>query len=136
LITPRFSVNRNDIGAVVEAFYARVRQDEELGPVSAAHVHDWPAHEEKITRFWANAILFERAYYGNPMQVHMKAGNVHAAHFPKWLALFASTLHDHLPPEPAAGWSQLAHRIGRGLSMGVEEYHRPPDAVPDLTSRF
>ena len=120
--------------AVVHAFYARVRQDDDLGPVFAAHIHDWPTHEEKITRFWANAILFERSYGGNPMQVHMKAGNVHAAHFPKWLALFDATLRENLPPEPASEWSQLAHRIGRGLSMGVEDYCRPANVVPNLSA--
>ncbi|MFD1808309.1 hypothetical protein ACFSHQ_09780 [Gemmobacter lanyuensis] len=39
--------------------YAAVRAHPVLGPVFAHHVTDWPAHEEKISRFWRNAILRE-----------------------------------------------------------------------------
>lgn len=48
---PRIDIDRTEILRLVRAFYARVRQDETLGPIFAAHVEDWPAHEEKITRF-------------------------------------------------------------------------------------
>lgn len=132
LMPARFPIQRQDIRAVVEEFYARVRQDEILGPVFGAHVRDWPEHEEKITRFWANAILFERNYSGNPMQVHMNARDVLVEHFPRWLTLFDATLHDQLTSDLARQWSHLAHRIERGLSMGVEEHRRPADAVPNL----
>ena len=134
MIPPRIPLSRDDIAEVVQTFYARVQQQPELAPIFAAHVTDWPSHEEKITRFWANAILFERAYDGNPMQVHMQAGNVQPEHFQTWLALFDQTLTDCLPPDTAAQWSALAHRIGRGLSLGLREFQRPKDAVPDLTS--
>ena len=40
--------------------YAAIHQNPGLGPVFAAHVTDWPAHEAKIAAFWRNAILMER----------------------------------------------------------------------------
>lgn len=116
----RINISRGDIRHVVSVFYSRVRCDAELGPVFSAHVSDWPAHEEKITCFWANAILRERAYDGNPMQIHLAAGNVSPRHFPKWLGLFDEVLAAELPADLAQGWSALAHRIGRSLSMGLE----------------
>lgn len=117
----RFDITPEQIDRVVTVFYAAIRRHEVLGPVFAGHVEDWPAHEDRIARFWRRAILYEPVYDGNPMQVHMAAGDVRAAHFPIWLALFDETLRRCLPPEPAAGWSALAHRIGRGLRMGVED---------------
>jgi hemoglobin len=128
----RFPVSPDQIDLVVARFYAKVRGHGVLGPVFAAHVRDWPGHEAKIARFWRNAILFERSYDGNPMAVHRAAGNVKAAMFTDWLALFDQTLTEVLPADTAQAWSALAHRIGRGLRMGVEEEARPPGAVPKL----
>lgn len=129
-IPPRFPITSGDIDRVVAGFYSAVRAHPGIGPIFATHVTDWPAHEAKIASFWRNAILFERGYDGNPMQVHMCAGNVKSAHFGPWLGLFDKVLSDELPEETARAWSHLAHRIGRGLSFGLENYAN--GAVPDL----
>jgi hemoglobin len=49
--------------------------------------------------------------------------------FDVWLGLFDSVLKLELPPETAAQWSALAHRIGRGLMFGMQA---PPGAPPSL----
>lgn len=116
----RFPVTRIQIARVVAVFYSRVRGDAVLGPIFAAHVTDWTPHEEKITNFWANAILHERVYDGNPMQKHMQAGNVDPDHFRTWLAIFDDVLQAELPTDAAQSWSALAHRIGRGLQYGLQ----------------
>ena len=120
-LPPRIPVTEAQIDQVVVAFYARVRSHPTLGPVFAAHVTDWPPHEEKIGRFWRNALLLQRCYDGNPMQVHKDAGNVKAQHFPVWLSLFDAVLLEELPEPLALSWSALAHRIGRGLSYGLPQ---------------
>ncbi|MEP1963599.1 group III truncated hemoglobin [Tateyamaria sp.] len=129
---PRIDLRRRDIANVVKAFYARVRVHPVLGPIFAAHVDDWPTHEEKITCFWANAILFERSYDGNPMQVHIQTGDVLPAHFEPWLALFDETLTELIASPQREQWSHLAHRIGRGLSFGVTDARCPVGSVPNL----
>lgn len=121
MIPPRFDITAAQIDAAIAEFYACVREHPGLGPVFARHVGDWPSHEAKIARFWRNAILFERSYDGNPMLVHMAAGDVRAPMFDVWLGLFDSVLRRTLPSETAAAWSALAHRIGRGLRMGVQD---------------
>ena len=126
----RFPISPEQIDTVVASFYARVRAHPKLGPVFAAHVTDWPAHEEKISRFWRNAILFERGYDGNPMMIHKRAGNVRPGMFDDWLALFDATLDQSLPAETAAQWSALAHRIGRGLRYGLVDGVNPAGQVP------
>ncbi len=131
-IPPKFDIARTDIERVVHAFYDMVRQHPGLGPVFAAHVTDWDMHEEKIIRFWANAILNERDYDGNPLAVHRDAGNVRPGMFEPWLALFDMTLRLELRPEQAKAWSELAHRIGRSLRAGVVEKMHGADGVPRL----
>lgn len=129
---PRLPLSHAQITAVVDAFYEKVRRDPTLGPVFAVHVKDWPRHEDKIARFWRNAILQERVYDGNPMQKHRTAGNVEGAHFALWLQIFDQTLTEMLPPEVARAWSDLAHRIGRSLQMGLS-FQKPTHAeVPQL----
>jgi hemoglobin len=113
-------------------FYAAIRRHEVLGPIFNGHIDNWPAHEEKIAGFRRNAILFERSYDGNPMRAHMQAGDVRAEHFDDWLALFDETLNTVLPAQSAAAWSQLVHRIGQGLRMGVADVRRPANDVPTL----
>lgn len=125
-IPPRFDVTADQISRVVQTFYAAVRRHEVLGPVFAGHVIDWPAHEERIASFWRNAILYERGYDGNPMQVHRRAGDVKPPHFDDWLMLFDATLIRVLPRDTAVAWSALAHRIGAGLRMGVRDTGGPP----------
>lgn len=129
-ITPRFPISDEEIARVVHEFYAVVRTHPGLGPVFNRHVKDWTAHEAKIIEFWRNAIMFERNYTGNPMKAHMEARDVKAQHFDVWLGLFDSVLRRELPPIPAHAWSILAHRIGRGLRLGVEEAKRPVDTPP------
>lgn len=129
MIPPRFDVSETQIDRVVETFYACIREHPGLGPVFAAHVKDWPEHEAKIARFWKNAILHQRGYDGNPLAVHRAAGNVRLGMFGVWLGLFDSVLRLELPPEPAAQWSTLAHRIGRALMYGMQG---EPGAPPSL----
>ncbi len=128
---PRVEITAAEIDAVVAMFYDAVRHHPGLGPVFAAHVADWPAHEERIARFWRNAILHDRSYDGNPLAVHRDAGNVRPGMFEVGLGLFESVLKRNLTAEQAQAWSELAHRIGRGLRAGMVE--RPEkDGVPIL----
>lgn len=129
MIPPRFDISEDQITRVVTAFYGCIREHPGLGPVFAAHVEDWPAHEAKITRFWKNAILHQRGYDGNPLAVHRAAGNVRMGMFDVWLGLFDSVLRHELAPGTAAEWSRLAHRIGRGLMFGMQD---EPGVPPSL----
>ncbi len=129
---PRIEVTPDDIARVVARFYERVRAHPGLGPVFAAHVSDWPAHEARIVQFWESAILGLPGYRGSPVKVHRDARDVRPGMFMPWLALFDMTLRDELPPETAAAWSALAHRIGRTLRAGVTERETLPGGIPKL----
>jgi hemoglobin len=133
---PRFEISPAQIDAMMGAFYAGIRTHPVLGPIFMDKIGDsakaWNAHEEKIARFWRNAILHERSYDGRPQQVHMATPTVMPEHFELWLDLFEETANRVLPPETARPWIALARRIGAGMRMGVEQARRPKSAVPVL----
>lgn len=131
-LPPRFDITRPEIERVVAAFYAACRAHPGLGPVFAAHVTDWPAHEARAADFWANTILHERCYDGNAHSAHVQAGNVKPGMFSTWLGLFDSVLRAELRPDQAAAWSALAHRIGTTLRAGVVERDTHPGGIPKL----
>lgn len=131
-LPPRFDITRPEIERVVAAFYELIRQHPGLGPVFAAHISDWPPHEAKVANFWANAILHERSYDGNPLLVHREAGNVHPGMFETWLGLFDRVLRLELRADQAEAWSALAHKIGRSLRAGVVEKVKNSDGIPML----
>ena len=131
-LPPRFAITRPEIERVVAVFYALIRDHSGLGPVFAAHVSDWPAHEAKVADFWANTILHERSYEGSPVKAHVEAKNVHPGMFESWLALFDRVLQQELPPDLATAWSALAHRIGRSLRASVVDRATLPGGVPNL----
>lgn len=131
-LPPRFDISEDEIARVVATFYAHVRAHPGLGPVFAAHIGDWPAHEAKVTEFWKASILHSGRYDGNVVQVHKEAGNVRPGMFDAWLGLFDMVLRHELTPDKAAAWSALAHRIGRTLRAGVVERMQGPGGVPIL----
>ncbi|MDA5093344.1 group III truncated hemoglobin [Aliiroseovarius sp. KMU-50] len=132
-----FDISGDEIDRVLNTFYSRIRQHPELGPIFNGHVGEtdaeWDKHIALIARFWRGAILREPGYDGNPMRAHMQAGNVFSEHFDPWLALFEEVVSEILPPQTARPWIALAHRIGRGLRLGVEDLHRPATKAPSLS---
>lgn len=128
----RFEITADQISHVVAVFYGRVRRHETLAPIFAAHVTDWPEHEEKIASFWRNAILREKGYNGNPMRVHVARSDVKAEHFPIWLGLFHQVLAEELPEQTALQWGALADRIGEGFRTGIVAMRQSVDEPPRL----
>lgn len=132
-VAPRFLITSNDIDTVMRRFYRLIRAHAVLGPIFASHISEWPEHEAKIGSFWKKAILHEDGYSGNPMMTHMGVADMRAHHFEIWLELFDEVLTKSLAPAPAASFSALAHRIGRGLRLGIEDRDKPKGSVPLFT---
>ena len=55
----------------VEAFYAKVRVDDLLGPIFAARIDDWPAHLARMKAFWRSVLHNSGEFSGNPMLKHL-----------------------------------------------------------------
>ena len=75
------------IDALVEGFYARVRDDDLIGPVFAAHITDWAPHLAQMKLFWSSVALSTGVYQGRPMPKHLPL-HIDSRHFDRWLGLF------------------------------------------------
>ncbi len=114
---------------LVEAFYARVRDDPVLGAVFEAAIDDWPAHLDKLCAFWSSVTLMTGRYKGKPVPVHAQLPDIGPAHFAKWLVLFRETAGTVCPPPAAALFIERADRIGESLQLGLA-IHRGESVVP------
>jgi len=117
-----------DITRLVHDFYARVRDDEALGPIFDAHIEDWDHHLAKMVDFWSAVLRRTGRYSGTPMPRHAALPGLSADLFERWLALFLETTSEH--PNPAMGEQAhaMAQRIAQSLWYGYQ-LSRTPDAM-------
>lgn len=109
------------INTLVRAFYAKVRQDGELGPVFDGAITDWDHHLELLSTFWSSVMLGSGRYKGNPMAAHLKHRTAMTPErFDRWLCLWQETAEQVLPPDDAAAVRATAGRIARSLTMGLQ----------------
>ncbi len=88
---PFETIDEEAIAALVDRFYARVRQDPTLAPLFAQAIDDWDPHLATMRRFWASVLLRAGTYRGNPVQAHERLEGLVPAHFSRWLELFSET---------------------------------------------
>jgi len=106
------------IERLVRGFYARIREDEMLGPIFAARIRDWEPHLQRMMAFWSSVALLTGRYGGRPMQMHMNLP-VDGRHFDRWLALFGEVARDVCPAVAADHFIERAHKIAESLEMGI-----------------
>lgn len=113
-------ITEQQLEQLVDRFYAKVREDEVLGPVFNAAVQDWPEHLEKLTAFWSSVMLTTGRYKGNPMFAHLKHKSViEPAMFDRWLGLWRETASEVLDETGAAAVAAKAGRIAESLQLGM-----------------
>jgi len=113
-------INDETIGVLVDEFYAKARQDRELGPIFARHIgDDWEAHLNVIKLFWSNVMRADGRYRGNPMGKHLALSEVRPHHFEIWLGLFAGTARDLFDDPVAAVFIERANHIAQSLQIGM-----------------
>ncbi|ADV67203.1 group III truncated hemoglobin [Deinococcus maricopensis] len=113
------------LAALVADFYARCRADEVLGPVFAAHVQDWAAHEARVTAFWVTMLGGPPAWRGNLNGVHAGLG-VRGEHVARWLAHFEAACAAHLPAAAAQALSGRARAMAARLRGNGAHERRVP----------
>jgi hemoglobin len=106
---------------VLRTFYGRVREDDLLGPIFNAAVHDWGEHLGRIGDFWSSVMLGSGRYKGDPVGKHLP----HAAHldrtrFERWLQIWGETTSEMLPHARAEALQAKARRIAESLQLAIE----------------
>ncbi|MEO9468160.1 group III truncated hemoglobin [Parasphingorhabdus sp.] len=123
-------ITEQRISDLVEAFYARIRSDDMLGPIFNEKITDWPPHLARMKAFWTSIAIESGRFRGNPMVKHMAIPDIDQTHFTRWLMLFDHILPE-IMPDPAACrfFSERAARIADSLLTGIS-IHR--DGLPSI----
>lgn len=120
-----------EISALVDRFYQRVRQDPEIGPVFNEAIQDWPSHLSTLKDFWSTVLLTDRRYKGDPLASHLKL-RLQPQHFRRWLALFAETAREVMPSDHAAIVITKSQRIAENFQSAIafqrEKQAQSPEA--------
>ena len=123
------AITEEALGLLVGRFYARVREDDLLGPVFNGAIDDWPEHLERLQAFWSSVMLTSGRYKGRPLPAHLRhAEAMTPERFERWLALWEETASELFAPELAAAFAAKARRIAESLSLGVR-YARGMEAA-------
>ena len=113
-------LNESGIDTVVHRFYAKVREDEVLGPVFNDAIDDWPEHLDRLCAFWSSVMLTSGRYKGQPVPAHRKhRGRIDPSMFDRWLALWAETTSDLMEPPVARAMQDKANRIAESLKLAL-----------------
>ncbi len=114
---------------LVDAFYARVRSDAELGPIFNGAIDDWPGHLGKLADFWSSVMLTSGRYKGQPVPAHMRHRDaITPALFQRWLALWAEVTDELMQPDAATQLQARAARIAESLQLAM--FFRLPPVRP------
>lgn len=118
-------VNESSIGVLVDRFYARVRQDNILGPVFVEKIgDDWKPHLETMRAFWSSLMLASGRYKGNPMLKHLLlVPRIGSEHFDRWLDIWKQTTAELFPPETAAIFLSKAQSMAERLIETIDRHH-------------
>jgi hemoglobin len=84
----------DDVKQMVDTFYARVQNDDKIGPIFNERIQDqWPRHLDIMYTFWQSILLGENTYAGQPFSKHINLP-ISEEHFARWLYLFHGTVSE------------------------------------------
>lgn len=115
--------NREDIAALIIAFYDKVKLNPVIGHYFNEVVKvDWEKHLPVMYDFWEGIVFGTPGYSGNPVNVHR---HVHALHafsktdFEEWLKLFHQTVDEMYTGEKAELIKQRASSIATVMQLKI-----------------
>jgi hemoglobin len=116
--------NRNDIDALVAAFYRKAIPDDLIGHFfTTIKPLNLEIHLPIIADFWEKMLLKTGVYNGSPLQIHMHLNRLsllEPKHFERWLKIWRSTIDQHFTGPIAALAIERAAMVARSISMQIE----------------
>lgn len=117
--------NSEDIKLLVDSFYKKVIQDEQIGKFFTQVVSlDFDAHMPTMYAFWGNVLFASGNYKGNPMIKHMALSQkemLHPAHFQQWLLLWTETIDQLFAGNKAEEAKLKANQIAELMEMKINQ---------------
>ncbi|AZQ62846.1 group III truncated hemoglobin [Flammeovirga pectinis] len=115
--------DREDVILLVNTFYDKVRQHNELGPFFDEYVKiDWDSHLPRMYDFWESNLFFVSKYKGNPVTAHQsvdKKATIEQKHFGFWLQLWFTTVDELFEGEKANLLKSRARNMSHMLFMRI-----------------
>lgn len=124
------SITTDQIDALVERFYGRVRGDGRLGPIFERRIGgDWPTHLAKMKGFWRSVLLKTGEYKGRPVPAHVGIGGIENEDYVRWLGLFREIVADVFEEGARPVVIEAAERIAQSLWLATsgELLAKPPE---------
>ncbi len=93
-------ITNENIRTLVMSFYAKIIDDDIVGPFFKAKLGEdindehWVTHLETIVGFWTSLAFGNPKYSGNLFLPHTQLGDLKRETFEQWLKLFAQTLDE------------------------------------------
>lgn len=121
-----------DVKAMVDQFYGKIREDQMLGPIFQNVIQDnWPEHLDKMYRFWQTVLLEERTYSGRPFVPHMNLP-VQKEHFDRWLFLFRETVDELFSGHKAHAAKMQGQRMAEMFLLKINYFRENKQQTPLL----
>ncbi len=120
--------DRRDVTRLVNVFYARVRDDDMLGPIfdHIARV-DWATHLPRMYDFWESVLFGTATFKGAPLVTHPALARqtpLTSREFDRWIGRFHETVDDLFAGARADYAKQSAVRIARALQHNIADDRR------------
>jgi truncated hemoglobin YjbI len=113
------SITELAIVQLVDAFYARVREDKVLSPVFESRLAGkWDEHMPRMYAFWTKILLGRGDFQSNVFGKHMALSGIEREHFVRWITLFKTTAIEVFGIDDARMAIQVAERIAASLQLG------------------
>jgi hemoglobin len=123
-----------EVATLVHSFYAKVRQDEVLGPIFDAQIDDWDHHLARLVDFWSSILRRTGQFSGSPMAKHAVMPGLSAELFQRWLMIFRQNAAEQPNAAMAEQACLMAERIAQSLWMGWQ-INQDPDGLPAMLGR-
>lgn len=119
------TVDRTSVERMVRTFYAKIVQDDIVGPYFIRTLggdlnnDKWYEHFHTLENFWMLLMEGEEGYYGDPFPAHAFIGQLYKETFDRWLTIFDAHVHEHFVPEIADKFNKKAQIVARRLMEGL-----------------
>jgi hemoglobin len=126
-------ITEAEIANLVDHFYAKVREDDEIGPLFNQEVQNWDTHLALLKDFWSTVLLATGRYKGNPLVAHFRLP-IEERYFARWLALFTETASEVMTTPHAAIVVHKAHLIATNIKRVLASRSEPPEIITSAGS--
>jgi len=117
-------ITEAEIASLIDRFYAKVREDDEIGPLFNQEVQNWDAHLALLKDFWSTVLLGTGRYKGNPLVAHFRLP-IEERYFGRWLALFTETASEEMSTPHAVIAAHKAHLIAGNIKRVLTSRRDP-----------